>query len=477
MSRIVIQLFLLFIFNLSGFSVCFAGESRTERLSLNEFITLAAQKDTAFEKILIDELIINYQKDLNLPAGDLLLTVKHNHDFFLADDRSSPSTEISLDKLFPETGTEIDLSYEVGASMTSATRSSRINFNVSQPVARNAFGRSTRLLDQIVGLEMEVARHQVIEAYEDYLALLTTAYCEWYEAWLNHNIGRSSYQENQKLLDDIRKRQQQNIALPIDVNKVELQVLAKKERLLELEESLKNSLQLIKTVIRYDDNVDIFPVEPEDFIVLEDSFEDIFTRFEKESRTFAILKTLEEKSSLQVEKDAEDLFPSIDLVAGYEVQGEGYGLENSGDKIYAGVKVEWPFTRRVKKAEHEIARVLATKSKLETENTWYRLYSQLTSLYLEIEREAKLIKVADDKISLSRSILKDETENYSFGKVTLNDYIQAVNILDTNRFNKVRHESLHRKLLVEWLRLMDMMVSRKSIKRPAGFSRFKQDRK
>lgn len=466
MKSIVIHLFLVFFLILFWMSDCFSEELRSKKLSLNEFVGLAAEKDTEFENILIDELIINYQKDLNLPAGDLLLTAKHNHKFFLAQERNSPSTVISLDKLFPETGTEVDLSYEVEASMTSSTRYSKFTFNVSQPIARNAFGRSTRLLDRIVGLEMEVARHQVVEAYEDYLALITTAYCGWYEARQNLDIGRSSYQENLKLMNDIRKRQTQNIALPIDVNKVELQVLAKKESLLELEERLKNSQHLVEIIIRYDNSEELIPVEPEIFLDLDGSFEDIFTQFEEDSRTFAILKKLEEKSSLQVERDADDLFPSIDLVAGYEVLGEDYRLENNSDIFYAGIKVEWPFTNRVEKAEKEVAKVLAKKSRLGTDNTWYRLYDQLASLYQEIERETKLIKVATDKIILSRSILKDEAENYSFGKVTLNDYIQTVNILDTNLFNKVHHESLHRKLLIEWLRLMDKLVYRESIKNP-----------
>ena len=74
-----------------------------------------------------------------------------------------------------------------------------------------------------------------------------------------------------------------------------------------------------------------------------------------------------------------------------------------------------------------------------------------------------LARISRRQVGFVLAIVKDETENYSFGKVTLNDYIQAVNVLDSNRFNKVLHESRHRKLLIEWLRLMDQLVSRKEI--------------
>ncbi|MCK4881474.1 MAG: hypothetical protein KAS92_00450, partial [Candidatus Omnitrophica bacterium] len=42
-------------------------------LPLREFIDLAVRNDTEFEKILIDELSLQYEKDLGLPADDLVL--------------------------------------------------------------------------------------------------------------------------------------------------------------------------------------------------------------------------------------------------------------------------------------------------------------------------------------------------------------------------------------------------------------------
>ena len=55
------------------------GEMRS--LPLREFIDLSVQKDTEFERILIDELSLQYEKDLELPAGDLVREVKAQYDF------------------------------------------------------------------------------------------------------------------------------------------------------------------------------------------------------------------------------------------------------------------------------------------------------------------------------------------------------------------------------------------------------------
>ena len=71
--------------------------------------------------------------------------------------------------------------------------------------------------------------------------------------------------------------------------------------------------------------------------------------------------------------------------------------------------------------------------------------------------------IAKEKIGLAKSILEDETENYSFGKVSLNDYIDAVNVLDSNRFNEILHDVQYKKYIVEWLRITDRLVSRNDV--------------
>jgi len=433
-------------------------------LALEEFIQLSTLHDTEFEQILIDELTLKYEYDRQLPARDLILSVKHQHEFFLNQDRDSPDTTVGLSKLFPYTGTQATLEYEVGRSVSSDNESSSASFTIAQPIAQNAFGRSTRLLKKIVGLEVDVARYQIVEAYEDYLATIMTAYYTWYEDYENLLIGRSSYRENQKLLDNINERARQKVALPIDVNKVRIQVLSKKETLVELEEKYKNSLHVIERMIRYKAEEPLIPQEPSDRGAPAGDFGGEFTMFSQASRTFEILRKLEERSTLQVDRDADALLPSIDLLVGYELSGQKYDVRDNNDLLFAGVSVEWPFPDQVDRAEWEVSRILVDKRRLITTNTYYKLYTQLLNLYLQIEREKQLVDIAHEQIALADDILSDETENYSFGRVSLNDYIQAVNVRDSTLFSQVRHESQYKKLLVEWLRLNDQLVSAQDIR-------------
>lgn len=453
---------LIILFFVASAAMTGWSQDQPSALSFTSFVEMATTKDTEFEQILLDELILKYQKNLKLPAKDLILSVKQQYEIYVSQDRGSPDTTIKLSKLFPYSGTGLALDYKVGALVTSANQASELAFTIAQPIAENAFGRSTRLLDKIVGLEVEVASHQIVEAYEDYLATIMTSYYTWYGDYENLLIGQASYKENSKLLDSMLEREKQKIALPIDVNKVRLQVLSKKERLTELEEKYKNSLNIIQRIIR-DLTTEYIPQEPALLTQIQLEFDEIFKHFKSDSRTFAILNKLEAKSSLVVARDADDLLPSINMIAGYQVNGDDYGLKNEDNFVFAGIALEWPLTEQVEKAEYEMSKIGADKQKLITINTYYRLYAQLQNLYLQIQRETSLIQIAEERIDLAKLILTDEKENYSFGKVTLNDYIQAFNDLDANRFNKILHDVQYRKLLVEWLRLQDQLVEKQTI--------------
>jgi outer membrane protein TolC len=433
-------------------------------LTIDEFVKLASENDTEFETILIDELPLQYRKDLNLPAKDIVLEVKGQYEFYLSQNKEDPDTTVSLSKLFPYSGTELSAAYKSTASFTSTTNSSEFVLTVTQPIAENAFGKATRLRDKIIGLEIDVIKHQVVEAYEDYLALVMVAYLNWYEAYENLSIGESSYEENLKLLDNIKGRQKSSVALPIDVNKIKLQVLAKKESLVSLKEKYLSALNIIEKATRYSGEKELLPMKPQIYDDLNILFEDDYNNFKKKSRTYEILELLENKSSFEVDKNADDLLPSINLLFGYAVDGEDHEIRNEDNMVFAAISMEWPFSDQVEKAEHEISKIVLNKQKLITTNTHFKLYTDIKNLFQIINREEELRKIAEEKIGLAQSVLEDETENYSFGKVTINDYIQAVNVLDSNRFNQVLHEVQNQKFIIEWLRITDQLITRKQIK-------------
>ncbi|MEW6535599.1 MAG: TolC family protein [Candidatus Auribacterota bacterium] len=458
----VITFFSLAVMLCAG--ICLSAEDAPRRISLDEFILTAAQNDTEFEAILINELKLKYSKDLVIPARDIVLSVRNQYDFITNQDRNEPEFGVSLSKLFPYTGTSVSAEYTTYPTFSNDVNSSAMGVTLSQSIARNAFGKATRMLDKIVGLEIDVARHQIIEAYEDYLATVMLAYINWYESYQKLDIAESSYKENLKLLDNIRERQKNKIALEVDVNKISLQVYDKEESLVSTKETYDRQLNIIKTILRYEGDEILAPVNPESFFAYAVSFDEDFKMFKDNSRTYKILDLLEKRGVVEVAKDADDLLPSINLLAGAEMQGKRDTLFESDNMLYLGVSLDWPvYPNQVERAEYEISKIALEETRLSNINIHFRLYRDVKNLYLSLQQEKTLVEIARKKNVLARSVLEDEAENYMYGKIVLNDFIQAVNAHDeTRRSIETRNAQINR-LMLERLRILDLLVTRHQI--------------
>lgn len=437
-----------------------ASKDSLPKLTLKEFIQRATTNDVTFEAILIDQLPLQYRRDLLLPDRDVIMDVKYQHNFYLNQDRNNPEAILSLTKLFPYNGTEVSLSYSKSSSATIITDTSTLQFLISQPIAKNAFGKGTRLLDEIIGIENDISRYQIVEAYEDYLASLTAAYYNWYSAYENLRVGQASYKSNQKLMANILERQRQKIALPIDVNKMRLLLVGKNENVIILREIYDTYSNLIFKAIRHKASTPYIPTKPEQPASTV-QFEQDYAQFTQNSRTYKALRLLEQQGTLEVKKAADDLLPSTNLLLGYKLDGQDWGIRNEEDSYFAGISLHWPIGQTTDRAKHRIVQIEHKKTVLSNQNKYEELRTNLKNLSLQIIREQELISISQKKIKLAEAILRDEAENYSFGKVTLNDYIDAVNRVDENRFSHTEHTVQLNKLLVEWLRLTDRLVDEK----------------
>ena len=463
MKKIILCWIIVFLIAGISASSVFAQEKEIRELSLEEFIKTVPEKDYKFEEILIDRLALRYKKALGLPAGDFVLSVKNENAFLFDPKERDSENTLSLSKLFPRTGTDISSEYSSSISTSTRAVTSEVTTTISQPIAENAFGRNTRLLDKIIGLEIDVAEFQITEAYEDYFASLILLYYDWYSAHEDLKTAQNSYNENLKLLGNIKERQKRSIALDIDVNKISLQVLVKKESLITLRTKYNDYLNMIKDALGYESDDEIQPSAPDLYEELNIDFSEDYNQFRHNSRTSRVLELLTDKSILEVDRYADELLPSIDLFATYFVKGSFHDIYKSDRFFYAGVTLDWPLPGDVERAQYETAKVERDRTKLSSGNTHDTLYVDLKNLNNQIQREKELILIAEEKIALARAIVDEDTENYSLGRVTLNDFIDEVNKLETNKFNKVFHEIQLKRLIIEWLRLTDQLIAKNKI--------------
>ncbi|MDH5326108.1 MAG: TolC family protein [Gammaproteobacteria bacterium] len=436
-----------------------------QKLSLKEFVVKASTNDVGFEAILLDRLSLQYRRDVLLPERDIILQIKQQMHFFEGGRRDG-SSAISLSKLFPDTGTRLSATYDKGASL-SGNDTASMQVLIAQPLAQNAFGKAIQLQDSLIGVENQISHYQIVEAYEDYLAALTTVWYNWYSAFENLKVARTAVQSGERLLKNILERQRQKIALPVDVNKMKLSLIAKKENRVVLQEIYDNLSNLVYSAMRYRPvgqagNGGFVPDAPGDTAKLFD-FEQEYEHFVSSSRTYAILNLLDKQAGLALDQVADDLLPSTELLLAYDVDAQEWGTGSRDNRFTAGIAVSWPIGRRVDKARYEIEQLQRKKTRLSNQSKLEDLRTNLGNLYLQIQREQELMEISQQKIQLAQAVLKDEKENYSFGKISLNDYISAVNNVDENRFSYTRHVVQLNKLMLEWMRLADRLVDEKEI--------------
>jgi len=463
LQKILMTVFIsFFISGVPGFT---QEIEKTETLSLGQFIETACARDKVFEEILIDNLKLNYKKALELPAGDIVISSKSEYVALIKEhDKGFPAYEISLSKLFPYTGTELETGFSSSRSAAAlGTLDAEIYAKITQPIARDAFGKATRLLDKIVGMEIEIVKYQIVEAYEKYLSSIIHIYYDWYEAYENVKTAENSYNENMKLLKNVQEREKNNIALPVDVNKVKLQVLAKEEALVSLRSQYDEYTNLLKKSIGYDVEKDLLPSSVDQYDNVVIGFEEDYRKFKEESRTSLILDMIEKKTDLEIDKDADDLLPSIDLFAEYSVAADDRRFEKDFKTAIVGISLEYPFLGEVEKAEYETSKIEHDKSKLDKVNTHISIYTDLRNIYREIVKTKELIRISEEKIGVAQSIVDDDTVNYSYGKVILNNFIDEVNRLDLNKFSRIQYSIKLKKLIIDWLALTDQLIRGKEL--------------
>jgi len=437
-----------------------------KELPLDDYVRLATERNRNFERILLDELPLHYQSILDLPPEDLMLAVKSEYRLRLGSNADYTDTELTLEKLFPSTGTRISSGYASGYSNRNETSS--FTLTVVQPVARNAFGHADRLLGRISSTATDIARYQVAEAYEDYLAGLMGIYYDWYAAYRNLETAQAAYQETKQLLDNIREKERYHIALPLDVNKIRIQAIGRREKVLEMQNNFIALSALVAEAIRDEGTNDYLPVDPEGGNSLEPqpNLGTLLATFRSSSRTSSILSLLEKKAGLSEAESARNLLPSINLRAGFSSTGEGHLLNDALDELFAGAEILWPLPGTREKAVHEIARIRTLQAGIENENRRLTLETSLLNLYRSIENQKRLITLANKKVEISLAVVEDELKEYRLGRTELNDLLDETNRLEDHRLTLISRQIELEKLVIEWQRLTDTLVVPRFIDAP-----------
>ena len=464
--RIIIILISLMLIN---FFPVFSQEenpeqNKTEVLPLADFIKIVCE-NSHFEEILMNELYLQYEETLNIPHGDFILDVTAGYNFQYSEDIKESSHGLSLNtslsKLFAFSGTELTIDYKINPGGIYSENSSKLTLGIEQEIIQNAFGKTNKLKKEIAGMEKQVAKFQILEAYEDFLAALLSLYHNWYISYENVLNARSSLDDSRQLLADTSERAEYNIAKQIDLDKSQLQVLTKTELLLKAEAEYETNLIKIKDTMQTEMAEDVHII-PELYFpeIDEQKLDEDLSLFMVNSRTYNILEELKEIDDLSKVIAYNDLLPSASLYLNYSMSGEGYiFLSEREHEINFGINFLLPIFNEHDKAAYQISELNIDKSYLAAKNKMQNLNKELLILCLSIKHYIKLIELASLKIQYAESITEGEENNYKKGISDLNDLISAYNTLESNNYTRNNYLIQLNLAYIEWLRITDSLVN------------------
>jgi outer membrane protein TolC len=446
-------------------------EKGPEKISLDRFIRLACQNDPKFQVILADNLKIAYKRRLKLPPRDIVLSATAGFGVLVNDpDQFGPDVSVSLNKLFPKSGTRVSGFFELKPYKNNYELYTAYGVEISQSIARNAFGKTSRMLDHVTGLESRLARYQIIEAYEEYLSKLIELYHQWKYDYHNYRTARQAQQDYLRLLGNVRQRRRMRVADNTDVNQVYLQYLNLKETTararMQYEKShneVARSCGLAEYTEKGDnarpgDSISRFPGKEEREI----------QEFLNESRTSQMFQVIEKKENLKVEMASDDLLPSTHFVIGFRRDESAWDPGEGTSTLYGGFRLDHNFINEHARAKLGEARANRKKEKLTIRENRSRLLMNLKNLHRAITMERNLVDLHSERARVAQAIVNGKQRRYRQARTNLSDLVQSMKELHKQRNAVVNHRYRLSRLVTEWLRLTDSLVVREDIEKRHG---------
>lgn len=451
-------LLLILLFNIVNYS------NALRKITTKDFIDAALQNNN-FKEILAKETTLIYQEQLSTPASDLVMSVSNEYNLNTNTNLlNGYNGSISLSKLFPLSQTNLSTKYSGTISKNGQNIESKFAISIEQDVIKNAFGKTSRIKKKIAGMESEIARIQIIETYEAYIATLLTMYFNWYSNYETLQIAKKSFSDSKELYANTQNKFKYGIASNIDLYRSELQVATKKEQFLKSTQQFDSMTYKIKSVMLLDESDDIIPTYHFNTNGINFDHANYINNLKEDNRSMMILNLFEKKSkmNLLVFKDA--LLPKGLLYTDYALNTSTANFNFGGtaiiNELTLGFKIDISPYSPYAKANYNLTKLQREITLLANSNEFDNLKEYLNLLFANIKNLQKLIRESNAMVQLSRKIVNEETKNYANGKSSTKDIIDAYNTVDSYKLKQITYQVEYIINYIIYLRDTDTLVTK-----------------
>lgn len=451
---------LTFILSLS-FSLVSYAESRLE---LQEFLNLAEQNDPQFKRILKDKDQLNFIVDLGLPSRKVTLSGQYELGFDLDGDEDTRSLTGLLTKDIIESGTSLSVGY---------TRTSQPDRNeevtevrIEQSLYKNLLGRDVRLQKKALKEESQVVRLEVLEDYETYVSDILGEYYDYKKAYLDLSLANIAYEDVKKLRDNVAERLEKKVATSTDLDRSDLLLILSHEDLLNKRQEFESKGEAIKRILGSNQ----LKKPSQQALLLRGDFYKNNPEKEKkvyhDLRVFQIAELKESIAAKEVTLAKREDDPDLNLIGGYNNdRSNRFSTSVNRNEAVVGLSLEIPLWDTQAKAQVKSSVLELSKYNLEKGVLVRTLDQDFQQLSHQLKELKGRVNLSDQKIKLTRRILKDEEDRYGVGKIDLEELLETKQDYYEYRFQHQTEVLEYNKLMLQWLALNDQLLESKHLLR------------
>ncbi|MEW6516121.1 MAG: TolC family protein [candidate division FCPU426 bacterium] len=468
----------------------------SQELTCRQFLGEALGQDPEFNRALHTYLQAKYavlstraMSDLTLgAAAGWVHTESTSGVVFEPQTIDTLSYQVSLQKLFLESGTRLklahengltDLGYNVdpalaaafGGAFDLAAETSQPVFRVSlvQPLLKNAFGLAERFPVVSAELQRQAAELDAREAWEKRLAELYGAYFDWVAAYENVAALREIVSELKRLEEQVGRKVRSGVAERTDLLRTRDNVLNFQGQLSQAEGALLNATRDIACLRagRPETDPGKLAIRPDlaaaapDCVLLEDG------TAEAEVNRLRLLRKLE-LALRQVEEREfvanNSSLPQMDLVGDVAWKGRSDDKQGGYDQVNRRdysvfLQASYPLGGMQAGGDEGQARSGREELHAGLAATRQTLALALVQMAENIRRFRDVEQLQQEQVRNAEEKLALDERNYRIGRLDTFYLIDAQNALTSARLNLVRTQIQLKRLQLEYLSLSDRLLS------------------
>lgn len=425
-------------------------------LDLKEFVERVRKNDPEARRIFHQRQSVYFSTDLALPAAPIFL--RGLSQYGVSPDQRNETSLLSaeMSKSILSTGSRFSLLHEVSDQPNREEQVS--SALLRQSLLRNAFGSQYRQQRAVLELENRALLLQSAEDFESYIADSISSYFDWKLTFLNFRTAEALWESSRKLQANIESRKKQNIASPLDVDKIRLQALSAEQTLVQLRRAWKEQSRVIERMTGEPSSL-IRPAENASFHPGEIDYEKTSKSVLRAGRGVQILEIGEKVAEERVSLERKDLLPSLDAIVGYNRDNSTRFLTTvNRSEVQVGLQFEIPLWDSRNQAEVSQARFNRIRQELVRRAFIRDLEASLERMKVRIEEQKAELEVAREALDVARRIVKTERDYFRQGRIELENLIESTRLLTQAEFDYLSKEVQLSKTTAAWLALTDSLV-------------------